>query len=196
MWFLSLCLYAEPATVRQVFECEASSHEMAMDVLLEKVRQHDSQGFTQSGDQPLLLDGGSESESERPLSIGGADKISPKLFTEFDYIALWAFARPQYKGAEHVRYSGSILKYSFSEQHQHKSVTLVELGTQTPIDIRLLPLTSMRDVRILEGELDTLLAQGKTDAKREDYLMVRLLDKHAILDAMANLGPSTLMCCI
>ncbi|WP_283629558.1 exonuclease SbcCD subunit D [Shewanella baltica] len=179
--------YAEPATVRQVFECEASSHEMAMDVLLEKVRQHDSQGLPKVVISHCFLDGGSESESERPLSIGGADKISPKLFTEFDYAALGHLHGPQYKGAEHVRYSGSILKYSFSEQHQHKSVTLVELGAQAPIDIRLLPLTSMRDVRILEGELDTLLAQGKTDAKREDYLMVRLLDKHAILDAMGKL---------
>ncbi|MCA1895999.1 exonuclease SbcCD subunit D C-terminal domain-containing protein, partial [Shewanella putrefaciens] len=78
-------------------------------------------------------------------------------------------------------------KYSFSEQHQHKSVTLVELSAQTPIKIRLLPLTSIRDVRILEGELATLLAQGKTDIRHEDYLMVRLLDKHAILDAMGKL---------
>ncbi|PTA49891.1 exonuclease sbcCD subunit D [Shewanella morhuae] len=179
--------YADPATVRHVFECEAASHEMAMDILLEQVRQHDSQGLPKVVISHCFLDGGSESESERPLSIGGADKISPKLFTEFDYVALGHLHGPQYKGAEHVRYSGSILKYSFSEQHQHKSVTLVELGAQTPLNIRLLPLTSMRDVRILEGELETLLAQGKTDIKREDYLMVRLLDKHAILDAMGKL---------
>ncbi|MCU8037274.1 exonuclease SbcCD subunit D [Shewanella oncorhynchi] len=179
--------YAEPATVRQVFECEAASHEAAMLLLLEQVRQHDSQGLPKVVISHCFLDGGSESESERPLSIGGADKISPTLFTEFDYVALGHLHGPQYKGAEHVRYSGSILKYSFSEQHQHKSVTLVELGAKTPADIRLLPLTSIRDVRILEGELATLLAQGKMDIKREDYLMVRLLDKHAILDAMGKL---------
>lgn len=179
--------YAEPATVRQVFECEAASHEAAMMLLLEQVRQHDSQGLPKVVISHCFLDGGSESESERPLSIGGADKISPTLFTEFDYVALGHLHGPQYKGAEHVRYSGSILKYSFSEQHQHKSVTLVELSAQTPIKISLLPLTSIRDVRILEGELATLLAQGKTDIKREDYLMVRLLDKHAILDAMGKL---------
>ncbi|MGI2095576.1 exonuclease SbcCD subunit D [Shewanella glacialipiscicola] len=179
--------YADPATVRHVFECEAASHEMAMDILLEQVRKHDSQGLPKVVIGHCFLDGGSESESERPLSIGGADKISPTLFTEFDYVALGHLHGPQYKGAEHVRYSGSILKYSFSEQHQHKSVTLVELGAQTPLNICLLPLKSMRDVRILEGELETLLAQGKMDIKREDYLMVRLLDKHAILDAMGKL---------
>ncbi|MCL1089480.1 exonuclease SbcCD subunit D [Shewanella profunda] len=179
--------YAEPAMVRQVFDCEASTHEAAMAVLLEQVRMHDSQGLPKVVVSHCFLDGGSESESERPLSIGGADKISPKLFTEFDYVALGHLHGPQYKGAEHVRYSGSILKYSFSEQHQNKSVTLVELCEKTPADIRLLPLSSMRDVRILEGELDILLAQGKTDIKRDDYLMVRLLDKHAILDAMGKI---------
>lgn len=184
--------YAEPATVRQVFEADAkglsvSSHEEAMALLLEQVRSHDSQGLPKVVVSHCFLDGGSESESERPLSIGGADKISPRLFSEFDYVALGHLHGPQYKGCEHVRYSGSILKYSFSEQHQHKSVTLVDVAAHTPAQIQLLPLTALRDVRIIEGELVHLLDLGKTDAKREDYLMVRLLDKHAILDAMGKL---------
>ncbi|VEE60523.1 Nuclease sbcCD subunit D [Shewanella putrefaciens] len=184
--------YAEPATVRQVFEADAkglsvSSHEEAMAILLEQVRSHDSQGLPKVVVSHCFLDGGSESESERPLSIGGADKISPRLFSEFDYVALGHLHGPQYKGSEHVRYSGSILKYSFSEQHQHKSVTLVDVTAHTPAQIQLLPLTALRDVRIIEGELAHLLDLGKTDAKREDYLMVRLLDKHAILDAMGKL---------
>ncbi|QYK07778.1 exonuclease SbcCD subunit D [Shewanella mangrovisoli] len=184
--------YAEPATVRQVFEADAkglsvSSHEEAMALLLEQVRSHDSQGLPKVVVSHCFLDGGSESESERPLSIGGADKISPRLFSEFDYVALGHLHGPQYKGSEHVRYSGSILKYSFSEQHQHKSVTLVDVAAHTPAQIQLLPLTALRDVRIIEGELAHLLDLGKTDAKREDYLMVRLLDKHAILDAMGKL---------
>lgn len=184
--------YAEPATVRQVFEADAnglsvSSHEEAMALLLEQVHSHDSQGLPKVVVSHCFLDGGSESESERPLSIGGADKISPRLFSEFDYVALGHLHGPQYKGSEHVRYSGSILKYSFSEQHQHKSVTLVDVAAQTPAQIQLLPLTALRDVRIIEGELAHLLDLGITDAKREDYLMVRLLDKHAILDAMGKL---------
>lgn len=184
--------YAEPATVRQVFEADAkglsvSSHEEAMALLLEQVHSHDSQGLPKVVVSHCFLDGGSESESERPLSIGGADKISPRLFSEFDYVALGHLHGPQYKGCEHVRYSGSILKYSFSEQHQHKSVTLVDVAAQTPAQIQLLPLTAQRDVRIIEGELAHLLDLGITDAKREDYLMVRLLDKHAILDAMGKL---------
>ncbi len=198
--YFYLLPYAEPATVRQVFATDfadvngaadeganVSTHEEAMALLLERVRQHDSQGLPKVVVSHCFLDGGSESESERPLSIGGADKISPRLFSEFDYVALGHLHGPQYKGCEHVRYSGSILKYSFSEQHQHKSVTLVDLAAQSPAQIQLLPLTALRDVRIIEGELASLLADGKTDPQREDYLMVRLLDKHAILDAMGKL---------
>ncbi|MGL5393279.1 MAG: exonuclease SbcCD subunit D [Shewanella sp.] len=179
--------YVEPAMVRQIFECEVTSHEAALSHLLRQIREHDSQGLPKVVISHCFLDGGSESESERPLSMGGADRVSPALFSEFDYVALGHLHGPQYKGAEHVRYSGSILKYSFSEQHQHKSVTLVELGANIPRTIRQLPLTALRDVRVLEGELANLLELGKTDAKREDYLMVRLLDKHAILDAMGKL---------
>ncbi|ABV87954.1 exonuclease SbcCD subunit D [Shewanella pealeana] len=179
--------YADPATVRQVFDCEASTHEEAMAKLLEQVELHDSKGLPKVVVSHCFLDGGSESESERPLSIGGADKISPKLFTPFNYTALGHLHGPQYKGAEHVRYSGSLLKYSFSEQHQNKSVTLVELDCDGKATFELLPLKAVRDVRIIEGELAQLLEQGKTDLNREDYLMVRLSDKTAILDAMGKL---------
>lgn len=179
--------YADPATVRHVFDCEVTGHEEAMVKLLEQVHIHDSQGLPKVVISHCFLDGGSESESERPLSIGGADRISPSLFTPFNYVALGHLHGPQYKGAEHVRYSGSMLKYSFSEQHQNKSVTLVELDPLGVANISLLPLKAYRDVRIIEGELAALLEQGKTDVNREDYLMVRLLDKTAILDAMGKL---------
>ncbi|MCL1147993.1 exonuclease SbcCD subunit D [Shewanella marinintestina] len=179
--------YADPATVRHVFDCEVSTHEEAMAKLLEQVHEHDSHGLPKIVVSHCFLDGGSESESERPLSIGGADKISPTLFTPFNYTALGHLHGPQYKGAEHVRYSGSMLKYSFSEQHQNKSVTLVDIAEDCTASFELLPLTAMRDVRIIEGLMADLLEQGKTDAHNQDYLMVRLTDKNAILDAMGKL---------
>jgi len=179
--------YADPAMVRHVLECEVSSHEEAMAVQLKRVSEHDSQGLPKVVIGHCFLDGGSESDSERPLSIGGADKISPSLFTSFNYSALGHLHGVQFKGEAHVRYSGSILKYSFSEQHQNKSVTLVDLDDGGKAEISLLPLIALRDVRILEGELESLLERGKSDTHRDDYLMIRLLDKHAILDAMGKL---------
>ncbi|WOT04053.1 exonuclease SbcCD subunit D [Shewanella youngdeokensis] len=179
--------YADPATVRHVFDCEASTHEEAMQTLLEQVNQHDAESLPKVVISHCFLDGGTESDSERPISIGGADKISPSLFASYHYTALGHLHGPQQKGGEQVRYSGSPLKYSFSEQHQKKSVTLVEFDCSGKVDVSLMPLIAQRDVRIIEGELAAILLAGQTDPQREDYLMVRLLDKHAILDAMGKL---------
>lgn len=179
--------YADPAMVRHVFECEVSTHEEAMKKLLEQVTEHDAKELPKVVISHCFLDGGSESDSERPISIGGADKISPSLFSDYQYTALGHLHGPQYKGSEQIRYSGSPLKYSFSEQNQKKSVTLVEFNSTGKADISLLPLSAMRDVRIVEGLLSDILLAGQTDPNRDDYLMVRLLDKSAILDAMGKL---------
>ena len=42
-------------------------------------------------------------------------------------------------------------------------------------------------MRILEGEIADIVEQGKTDPNADDYLMIRLTDTHAILDAMGKL---------
>ncbi|MCL1078963.1 exonuclease SbcCD subunit D [Parashewanella spongiae] len=180
--------YAEPSRVRSLLDVEVSTHEDAMQVLLKQTTQDDSKGLPKVVVSHCFLDGGSESESERPLSIGGADRINPDLFKPFDYVALGHLHGPQYKGAEYIRYSGSPLKYSFSEINQNKSVTLVELNQQNkPPSIELLPLSALRDVRVISGFLNDVLEEGKADQNKDDYLMVRLQDKHAILDAMGKL---------
>jgi len=192
--------YADPVTVRHVFSQtlgaqaveSIQTHEQAMGLLLEQLR---GQALATGEDASLpqvvvghcFLDGGEASDSERPLSIGGAERISPSLFNDFNYVALGHLHGPQQKGAVQVRYSGSILKYSFSEQHHKKSVTLVTLDEQGQASVELHPLTPLRNLRVIEGMLADLLEQGKTDSQRDDYLMIRLLDSQAILDAMGKL---------
>jgi len=188
--------YADPVTVRHVFSetlgAQAvesiQTHEQAMALLLEQVRaQAEEQTVPQVVVGHCFLDGGEASDSERPLSIGGAERISPSLFNDFNYVALGHLHGPQQKGSAQVRYSGSILKYSFSEQHHKKSVTLVTLDEQGQASVELHPLIPLRNLRVLEGMLADLLEQGKTDSQRDDYLMIRLLDSQAILDAMGKL---------
>jgi exonuclease SbcD len=134
-----------------------------------------------------FIDGAQESESERPLAIGGADRVSYEPCVDFDYVALGHLHSPQYKGETHIRYSGSILKYSFSEQDQKKGVTLVEIDSDGLKASKHLPLKPLRDMRIIEGEMQTILEQGKVDPNNEDYLLIRLTDRHAILDPMNKL---------
>lgn len=179
--------YAGPLTVRDIFDIEVASHEEAMSVLLTKVNEQ------KTDDRPTVLvghcfvDGGEESESERPLSVGGADRISPALFEPYSYVALGHLHRPQFREHEHVRYSGSILKYSFSEVEHQKSVTIVEIVGAGEVTSSTVPLRSLRDLRIVEGTLDEILDAGRTDPKSDDYIMARISDKHAVLDIMGKL---------
>jgi exonuclease SbcD len=179
--------YADPATVRDRLNIEVHSHDEAMQALTDQIRQDNLKHRRCVVLAHCFVEGGEESDSERPLSVGGVDRVSTQHFSEFDYVALGHLHAPQYRTAEHIRYSGSILKYSFSEEHQKKSVTLVEMDAEGKCTLQKIPLVPIRDMRVVEGYLDDLLEAGKTDARADDYLMVRLLDKHAILDVMNKL---------
>lgn len=179
--------YHEPIQVRQLYEEPVRNHHEALAYLTTQIRAaHDPQ-------LPAVLvshcfvDGAQVSDSERPLSLGGSSSVSLECFEGFDYVALGHMHSPQQRGLEHVRYSGSLLKYSFSEQHQRKAVTVVELQAGQAAQVRQLPLQPRHDMRVLEGELATLLQQGQADPQREDYLLVRLTDRHAIMNAMQQL---------
>jgi exonuclease SbcD len=179
--------YNDPESVRNHFSVDVSSHDEAHQYLVEQIDSVKAANNINVLISHCFIDGAEESESERPLSIGGADRVSVEPFKSFDYVALGHLHNPQYKGEEHIRYSGSILKYSFSEQRQQKGVTLVEMQADGLKTTKHLPLKPLRDMRILEGELEELLKQGLTDPNKHDYLLIRLTDQNAILEPMAKL---------
>ena len=179
--------YNDPESVRNHFSIDVSSHDEAHQFLVEQINAVKTDTAINVLISHCFIDGAEASESERPLSIGGADRVSVESFKAFNYVALGHLHNPQHKGAEHIRYSGSILKYSFSEQRQQKGVTLVEMNEDGVKSTTHLPLTPLRDMRILEGDLETLLKQGSTDPNNQDYLLIRLTDQSAILDPMSKL---------
>lgn len=127
-----------------------------------------------------------ESESERPLSVGGAGTVSADLFTDFDYVALGHLHAPQVVSSRCI-YSGSPLKYSFSEAEDLKSVVIVDVSDSGTVSPRLIPLKARRDVRNLEGALADLIASASRDPNREDYLRITLTDDGALLNALGRL---------
>ena len=138
-------------------------------------------------------------ESERPLSVGGSTQVPAAVFGGFDYVALGHLHRPQRCGSDTVRYAGSLMKYSFSEHLHEKSVSVVEVGApgsapgaagmagRAQVTVKTVALTPPRDVRRLEGTLDEILALGRTDPRRDDYVLAALLDKGALLDPIGRL---------
>ena len=132
--------------------------------------------------------GGEVGGSERTLSVGGSEQVSPHVFKNFHYTALGHLHGPQRMGADSIRYSGSPLKYSFDEQGQKKSFTIRDMGTKGNIDISIIPVEAKRDVVILEGHFEDLLNNKELQIKhKDDYVQARLLDTMPIMDGMAKL---------
>ena len=132
--------------------------------------------------------GGEVGGSERTLSVGGSEQVSPHVFKNFHYTALGHLHGPQRMGADHIRYSGSPLKYSFDEQGQKKSFTIIDMDTKGKVDISTIPVEAKRDVVILEGYFEDLLNNKVLQTKhKDDYVQARLLDTMPIMDGMAKL---------
>lgn len=128
------------------------------------------------------------SDSEKPLSIGGTEYISSKHFEIFNYTALGHLHGPQKVGSDKIRYSGSLMKYSFSEVKQKKGITIVDIDEKGEVNIDFYPLKPRRDFRVIEGELSDIIKAFDKDAlDNEDYIKVTLKDKGEVLDPMAKL---------
>ncbi|WP_045376878.1 exonuclease SbcCD subunit D [Vibrio campbellii] len=179
--------YNDPEQVRFAYQEPVSTHDQAHKLLAEKIAEQFQPEQRNVLVSHCFVDGAIESESERPLSIGGSDRVSHEHFLNFDYVALGHLHQPQKKGEEYIRYSGSLMKYSFGEQNQKKGFTLVEIDQNGFVSAEHIDLAAPHEMRIVEGELEQVIEQGKTDPKNEDYLLVRLMDKHAILNPMEKL---------
>lgn len=141
-----------------------------------------------------FVQGCTVSESERPLSIGGADTIQASLFDGLSYVALGHLHQAQSVGSDRVQYSGSPLKYSLSEVNHSKAFTVVELSPAGEVSIERVPVAPRRDLRRVQGTLADLLQQGPI-GPAHDYVVVTLTDKGAVHEPMARLReiyPNTL----
>ena len=179
--------YAGPLTVRHVLGVEVATHEEAMSALLDKVHEVSVKDRINVLVGHCFVDGAAECESERPLSVGGADRVSASLFEPFAYAAMGHLLGRQYQGKEHIRYSGSILKYSFSEVGHNKSVTLVDIQPSGAVSTQYVELEAIRDLRIVEGSLEDILENGKTDTRPDDFILARISNTESILDVMGKL---------
>jgi exonuclease SbcD len=94
----------------------------------------------------LYVMGGGESDSERPIQVGGAYTVDAAAFGQtVQYVALGHLHRPQMiKGDIPIRYCGSPIAYSFSEAGQAKSVTIMDIQPGAPAKWEEIPLSSGR----------------------------------------------------
>ncbi len=180
--------YAEPALVRSACGDDAiADHHAALAAQTAAVRAAHVPARRSVVVAHAFVQGGAESESERPLSVGGTGAVGAGVFDGFDYVALGHLHRPQAIGGGRIQYSGSPLKYSFAEADHAKSVNLVDMDAEGNCAVERIALVPRCDLRILEGELAALVAAAAADPARDDYVLARLTDHGALLDAMGKL---------
>lgn len=180
--------YAEPALVRSACGDDTIvDHHAALAAQTAAVRAAQVPGRRSVVVAHAFVLGGAESESERPLSVGGTGAVGAGVFDGFDYVALGHLHRPQAIAGGRIQYAGSLLKYSFAEADHAKSVHLVEMDAAGHCTVERIALVPRRDLRILEGELAALVAAAASDPARDDYVLARLTDQGALLDAMGKL---------
>lgn len=122
------------------------------------------------------------------LSVGGLDRVDGSVFSPFDYTALGHLHGPQRVGSETIRYAGSPLKYSFSELHQKKSVTVAELREKGETEIRQIPLQPRREMIELRGTFEEILAEARKKGEPQtDYYHMILTDETDVVDALSRL---------
>lgn len=181
--------YAEPSQMSAFLGVEhIENHEDALRQWTAIVQSNRIPGSRAVLIHHAFVIGGEESESERSFDVGGSGAISAECFDCFDYSALGHLHRPQCLGKNNqIHYSGSLLKYSFSEAGHTKCVKLVEMDAKGVSHVEAIPLIPKHDVRVVEGTMDDLLKGKIALGNRDDYVQVQLLDEGAVFDPMGRL---------
>lgn len=206
--------YKDPALTKKLLENkEIRSHNDAMVAVIDKIKEELNENeiniFIGHGYVTMKMEEAIDnndhkyeaaeletSESERPLSIGGTDLIDGNIFKDFDYVALGHLHGRQKIGRDTMRYSGSLLKYSFSEVKQKKSVAVLDLKDKD-INIELRELNPLRDLRIIKGNIEDLICEGRDiEEGKEDYIQAILTDDGELMNPMEKLKsvyPNTML---
>lgn len=135
-----------------------------------------------------FVTGAVRSESE-DISVGGTDNVDASVFEDFDYVALGHIHRSQKCVSDYIRYSGTPLKYSFSEAKDNKTITVVEMNAKGDITLDFIPLVPKRDMVEIKGTYDELTLKNfyENTTYQDDYIHITLTDEEDIPDVLTKL---------
>lgn len=182
--------FLRPSVVRSFFpDVEIEDYTDALRTIIEDLQVDTSRRNVVLAHQFVTAAGAlPETCDSEQLSVGGLDRVDGSVFSPFDYTALGHLHGPQRVGSETIRYAGSPLKYSFSEIHQKKSVTVVELRAKGETEIRQIPLQPRREMIELRGTFEEILEEARKKGEPQtDYYHMILTDETDVVDALSRL---------
>lgn len=142
--------------------------------------------------------GAEPSDSERSIAVGGVDRVAGTVFEGIDYAALGHLHGPQAPecaAGSVVRYSGSPLRYSFSEQDHTKCALLVDLPAAGPVQVTEVEIVQPRAMATLRGLLEDLLADPAHTTHEDSWLRVTVTDRarpDSLMDRLKSRFPHVL----
>ena len=182
--------YADPAQIRHVLgDDQIRTHDDAMRAIVTRIKA----GMESAAERTrhvfvghaFVTPGGearsNTSESERPLAIGGAEHVSAEHFRTFHYTALGHLHQAHYVSNETIRYAGSPLKYSISEERHEKGFLIVEMDAEGSVAIHKKPFVPIHDMRRVEASIEEIESAHSVS---EDYVFVTLLNDNPVLYPM------------
>lgn len=182
--------FLRPSVVRSFFpDVEIEDYTDALRTIIEDLQVDTSRRNVVLAHQFVTAAGAlPETCDSEQLSVGGLDRVDGSVFSPFDYTALGHLHGPQRVGSETIRYAGSPLKYSFSELHQKKSVTVAELRAKGETEIRQIPLQPRREMTELRGTFEEILEEARKKGEPQtDYYHMILTDEIDVVDALSRL---------
>ena len=182
--------FLRPSVVRSFFpDVEIEDYTAALRTIIEDLQVDTSRRNVVLAHQFVTAAGAlPETCDSEQLSVGGLDRVDGSVFSPFDYTALGHLHGPQRVGSETIRYAGSPLKYSFSELHQKKSVTVAELRAKGETEIRQIPLQPRREMIELRGTFEEILEEARKKGEPQtDYYHMILTDETDVVDALSRL---------
>lgn len=172
--------FVKPSMVKQIVGVDENGNNLSYDAALHRLIEREKVNTTERNvlvsHQFYLPVGGDAEKVDRMDSeirtVGNIDAVSADVLELFDYAALGHIHKPMKVGSEVYRYCGTPLACSVSEAGQQKGIIMVEMGSKNSVKTTILPLKPLREVRIIKGSLEDVLAQAC-----EDFVTVILTDK-------------------
>lgn len=175
--------FVKPSMVKQIVGVDENGNNLSYDATLHKLIAREEVNTTERNvlvSHQFYLPVGENAESVERMdseirTVGNIDAVASDVLEAFDYATLGHIHKPMKVGSELYRYCGTPLACSVSEAGQQKGVIMVEIGekdSKTSVKITVLPLKPLREVRIIKGSLEEVLAQAC-----EDFVTVILTDR-------------------
>lgn len=180
---------------REYLEVSVENYEEAVKKLVDQVRPQLNPAMTNILVGHFTLTGAPKSDSERDITIGTIEAVSPQFLVDFDAVMLGHIHHPFASQYQNVVYSGSLLQYSFSEVQQVKGVRLFHIEADQAIRQSFIPLKPARELEVVEASFDDIMNSRFKRKSDDNYFHFNVEQLTHVKDPMQKLKqiyPNTL----